>query len=164
MDRVVRAARTGLARVHTWLYRVTRGRIGSRFGHLEQVLLTTTGRRTGRARTTPLAAVADGERLVLVASNWGQSRNPDWYLNLVADPAVVIQRGSRAVPMLATVASAQQRARLWPLVVAAFSVYQSYARRAHREIPLVICEAADGDGVGPGGSGGPGLAARDPDS
>ncbi|HET9658129.1 MAG TPA: nitroreductase family deazaflavin-dependent oxidoreductase [Kineosporiaceae bacterium] len=134
--------RTLLARVHTRIYRWSGGRVGSRFGSLEQILLTTVGRRTGQPRTTPLAAIPEGDALVLVASNWGQGHHPAWLHNLVAQPEVVVQRGPRSQPMQARVADDQERERLWPLVVRANPGFEDYARTAGRTIPVVICEPA----------------------
>jgi deazaflavin-dependent oxidoreductase (nitroreductase family) len=119
------------------------GRVGARFGRLEQILLTTTGRRSGLARTTPLAGIPHGDRLVLVASNWGQEHHPNWFHNLLADPDVVVRRGPREVRMRARVASQTERATLWPVVVEVNPGFEAYARRASRQIPLVICEPAD---------------------
>lgn len=128
---------TGL---HARVYRLTRGRVGSRIGPVENVLLTTTGRRTGRTRTTPLGVLPDGDRLVLVASNGGAPRHPDWYLNLRANPDVTVQRGAAVLRMRARTATRQERDVLWPKVVQRYAGYDRYQRRSTREIPLVICE------------------------
>ena len=130
---------TGL---HARVYRLSGGRIGSRMGSVENVLLTTTGRRTGRTRTTPLGVLPDGDRLVLVASNGGAPRHPDWYLNLSANPEVTVQRGAAVLRMRARTATPQERDVLWPRVVARYAGYARYQRNARREIPLVICEPA----------------------
>lgn len=131
---------TGL---HAAVYRLTRGRVGGRLGAMEQVLLTTTGRRSGAPRTTPLTVLVDGTRLVLIASNGGAPRHPDWYLNLVEDPRVTVQRGAERLALWARTASPDERAALWPRVVALYSGYATYQRRTTREIPLVICVPAD---------------------
>lgn len=128
-----------LSRLHVAIYRLSRGRLGSRLGRLEQVLLTTTGRRSGRPRTVPLVGLDDGERLILVASNGGSPTHPDWYLNLTADPRVEVRRGSLRITMRAVTAEAGERAALWPRVVAAYAGYARYQRRADREIPVVLC-------------------------
>ena len=130
---------TGL---HARVYRLSGGRIGSHLGSVENVLLTTTGRRTGRTRTTPLGVLPDGDRLVLVASNGGAPRHPDWYLNLSANPEVTVRRGSTVLRMRARTATPQERDILWPRVVARYAGYARYQRHATREIPLVICEPA----------------------
>jgi deazaflavin-dependent oxidoreductase (nitroreductase family) len=135
--RFVQRAVTG---AHTAIYRLTNGRIGHRLAATEAVLLTTTGRRSGAARVTPLTATPDGDRLLLVASNGGARRHPDWYLNLVAHPEVEVQRGSVHLAMRARTAAPDERAELWPLVLATYKGYAGYQRRTEREIPVVVCE------------------------
>lgn len=137
---VLRRAQQVFTGAHVWVFRRTGGRIGGRLGPVENVLLTTTGRTSGRRRTTPLTATTDGERVILVASNGGAPRHPDWYLNLVADPEVEVQRGSKVLAMRARTATPEERERLWPAVVRTFKGYDAYQRRTSREIPLVVCE------------------------
>lgn len=134
-----RAARL-VIRGHRAIYRLTRGRVGGRFGHLEQVLLTTTGRTTGAPRTTPLAVTAVGDRLVLVASDGGAERDPGWYRNLVAHPDVVVQRGAVRHPMRARTATGDERAELWSAAVANNPGYAAYQAKTERQIPVVVCE------------------------
>jgi deazaflavin-dependent oxidoreductase (nitroreductase family) len=137
---MMRAGQRFFTGLHTRIYRASHGRIGSHLGPVENVLLTTTGRRTGRMRTTPLGCLPDGDRLVLVASNGGATHHPDWYLNLCADPHVTVQRGAQVRPMLARTATPQERDVLWPRVVQRYAGYARYQAHAPREIPLVICE------------------------
>jgi len=134
-----RAARL-VIRGHRAIYRWTRGRVGGRFGHLEQVLLTTTGRTTGEPRTTPLAVTIAGDRLVLVASDGGADRDPGWYRNLVAHPDVIVQRGAVRHPMRARTAVGDERAELWSAVVANNAGYAAYQTKTDRQIPVVVCE------------------------
>jgi deazaflavin-dependent oxidoreductase (nitroreductase family) len=134
-----RAARLAIS-LHAGVYRLTGGRVGGRLGHLEQVLLTTTGRTTGLARTTPLAVTVAGDQLVLIASNGGAARDPAWYGNLVAHPDVVVQRGPVRLPMRARTAQGDERARLWAAAVAGNPGYAGYQDKTRREIPVVVCE------------------------
>jgi len=128
-------------RLHAAVYRLSGGRIGSRFGTLEQVLLTTTGRRTGRQRTTPLMVTpVDGDRWVLVASWGGSPEHPQWYLNLVAHPDVRVQRGRRTYAMRARTAEGAEREELWRAAVAANPGYATYQERTERQIPVVVLE------------------------
>lgn len=129
-----------VTRAHARLYRLTGGRVGGRFGRLEQILLTTTGRRSGEKRTVPLAVTPVGPSVVLVASDGGAPGHPAWYLNLTAHPEVVVQRGRRAMPMLARVAVGTERERLWAAVVENNPGYARYQERTEREIPVVVCE------------------------
>jgi deazaflavin-dependent oxidoreductase (nitroreductase family) len=105
------------------------------------VELHTVGRKTGRARSTLLTApLVDGDRVVLVASKGGDDHDPDWYRNLVAHPDIELTLAGERRAMRARTASAQEKADMWPRVVAAYKSYGSYQRRTARDIPLVICE------------------------
>ena len=131
-----------VTRAHVHVYRLTGGRVGGRLGHLEQVLLTTTGRRSGAQRTVPLAVTPVGPSVVLVASDGGAAKHPAWDLNLSAQPEVVVQRGRRTVPMLARVAVGAEREMLWAAAVENNPGYARYQVRTAREIPVVVCEPA----------------------
>ena len=138
---ISRRTQTLLTRAHAWVYRHTGGRIGGRLLGMQQVLLTTRGRRSGLPRATPLSAFPLGAgALVLVASDGGRPQHPQWYRNLLADPDVVVQRGRTPVRMRARIATDVERAELWPHVVAAYRGYADYQGRTERQIPLVICE------------------------
>jgi deazaflavin-dependent oxidoreductase (nitroreductase family) len=126
--------------LHARLYRLTNGRIGRHFGRVENILLTTTGRKSGKARITPLTVTVDGERLILVASNGGAPKHPDWYLNLTADPGVTLQRGGTLRQFRARTATAAERPALWAKVLDTYRGYDGYQKRTSREIPLVVCE------------------------
>ena len=77
------------------------------------VLLTTTGRRSGEPRTTPMMFHRDGDRVLVIASNVGAAAHPDWYLNLVADPHVTVEIGDETYPALATPTEGADRERVW---------------------------------------------------
>jgi deazaflavin-dependent oxidoreductase (nitroreductase family) len=130
-----------MSRVHRAIVHLSGGQVlGSALG-MPVVELHTVGRKSGRPRSTMLTApVIDGDRVVLVASKGGDDRDPDWYLNLVAHPEVELTVAGRRRPVRARRASAQEKAELWPKVVAAYRGYGSYQRRTGRDIPLVICE------------------------
>jgi F420H(2)-dependent quinone reductase len=127
-------------RVHNAVYRISKGRLGKRVGKAPVLLLTTTGRKSGEARTKPLFYLADGERFVLVASNAGQDHHPSWFVNLQAKPEAAVEVGDRHVPVTARVADESERNALWPRCVEMFSWYASYQRKTERPIPLVILE------------------------
>ena len=122
---------------HVALYRATGGRIGGRFRGGPVLLLTVTGRRTGRKRTTPLLYIRDGANFVAAASNGGMDWDPAWWLNLQANPVAEVKVGPRVYPVRAERAHAAERARLWPLMNRMFSGYDNYQRRVSREIALV---------------------------
>jgi deazaflavin-dependent oxidoreductase (nitroreductase family) len=130
-----------MSRAHRAIVHLSGGQVlGSAFG-MPVVELHTAGRRSGRPRSTMLTApVVDGDRVVLVASKGGDDRDPDWYRNLVADPGIELTMAGRRRPMRARQASPEEKAELWPQVVAAYPGYASYQRRTERDIPLVICE------------------------
>jgi F420H(2)-dependent quinone reductase len=145
VPRVIRV----VSRMHVWLYRRSRGRlagrwrVGSAFPRGVPVcLLTTRGRRSGQPRTTPLLYLADGERVVVVASQGGLPRHPQWYLNLEANPRVVVQQGGGVREMSARTADDTERARLWPRLVALYRDYDTYQSWTDRTIPVVVCEPA----------------------
>ena len=108
--------------------------------------LTTTGRKTGRAREIRLYAWEDGDRLVIVGSRGGSARNPAWVHNLRAEPRATLQRGKQSDEVRAhEVTGGVERERLWQLVTAAFPLYKSYQRRTTRTIPLFVLEPVTGD-------------------
>lgn len=139
-------------RAHAALYRATGGRLGGRMAGIRQILLTTTGRRSGQPRTIPLAGTPDGDAVVLVASNGGAAHDPAWFLNLVDDPHVTVQRGHEVLPMVARVAEGGERVRLWALVTAANPGYERYRGRTSRTIPVVVCVPDPARGAPPDGS------------
>ncbi len=126
---------------HRAVLRATGGRVlGSAFG-MPVVELRTVGRKSGLPRTTMLTSpVTDGDRVVLVASKGGDDRDPDWYRNLLAHPEVELTMAGQHRLMRARKASPEEKAELWPRVVAAYRGYAGYQRRTRRDIPLVICE------------------------
>jgi deazaflavin-dependent oxidoreductase (nitroreductase family) len=128
--------------VHRVILKATGGRKGWTVANMPALELTTIGRRTGQRRTVLLTSpVQDGSSLVVVASRGGDDQAPSWYLNLCANPAVEVSlQGAPTVRMHARVASAQERARLWPLVVADHANYAEYQTKTQREIPLVLLE------------------------
>ncbi len=136
-----------LVDAHVFLYRATEGRVGGRMGGMSALLLTTTGRRSGRARTIPLTYYEDEGNPVLVASYGGSPRHPAWFLNLRARPEVEVQRGADRRPMRAEIAEAGTRARLWPQITRAHPQYAGYQNRTRREIPLVVLRPIGGSPV-----------------
>ena len=137
------------SRLNTRIYRLSGGKLGSRWrvGSARRkpapvCLLTTTGRKSGQERTVPLLYLRDGHDVVLVASQGGLPKNPAWYYNLRADPAVRIQIGSREIAYTASEADETQRARLWPRLVELYADFDTYAAWTDRTIPVVVCTPA----------------------
>ncbi|MGF1596931.1 MAG: nitroreductase family deazaflavin-dependent oxidoreductase [Acidimicrobiales bacterium] len=121
-------------------FRANGGRCGGRWEGNPMVLLTTTGARTGRERTSPLTYTTDGDRLVLIASRAGDDRNPAWYHNLVANPDVVVELGTERFPARATVAAEPERSRLLGARVALMPRFGEYVEMTDRTIPVVVVE------------------------
>jgi deazaflavin-dependent oxidoreductase (nitroreductase family) len=135
----------GLSKTHLAVYRLSRGRFLSRVVGMPVLLLTTTGRRSGKARTTPLTFFRDGTNLVVIASNGGADRPPDWALNLHHNPRAVVEIGTDKLTVQARTASAEERDRLWVGITATYSGYARYQQKTGRQIPVLIlspdCEA-----------------------
>lgn len=136
-----------MSRANVAAYRATRGRVGGKWRGgsafprgVPVCLLTTTGRKSGKRRTLPLLFMADGERVVLVASQGGLPKNPGWYYNLKAEPRVTVQIRGDVRPMLARPADDAERAELWPRLVALYADFDRYQSWTERQIPVVICE------------------------
>jgi deazaflavin-dependent oxidoreductase (nitroreductase family) len=121
-----------------WLMARRRGRWSvGRFVGVPTLLLTTTGRRSGRARTQPLAYIVDGEAYVVVGSNWGQRHQPAWSANLRAHPDATVSVEGATVPVRAVQATGPDRERLWQRMRAVWPAYQTYQDRASgREIRI----------------------------
>jgi deazaflavin-dependent oxidoreductase (nitroreductase family) len=140
-ERLVDVGSKLMSRLNVWLWRVSGGRLGATFLYGAPVmLLTTTGRKTGQPRTTPLLYLRDGANLVVVASKGGSARHPAWYGNLLAEPAVEVEIGAERGRMRARAADPEERRRLWPRLAAMYPPYDGYQARTAREIPVVILE------------------------
>ena len=124
--------------LHVFLYRLTGGSIGGRFRGAPVLLLTTTGRKTGKQRTTPLLYLADETNLAVVASNGGRDRAPSWWSNLKRNPSVEVQIKRLKRKMTAVQATKEEKGRLWPLLANMYPPYDDYQRRTQREIPIVL--------------------------
>ena len=124
--------------LNTWIYQVSGGRWLGRFPSGAPVcLLTTKGRKSGQRRTVPLLFLADGDDLVVVASQGGAPVDPGWYFNLVADPTAEAQVGRRRFAVAARTVGAEEKATLWPRLVAIYPPYEVYQHRTTRSIPVV---------------------------
>ena len=134
---------TFFSRLHVLLYRASGGRVGARFGKgVPVLLLTTTGRKSGKRRTTPLLYLEDGNRYVVVASVGGAPTHPAWYLNLRSNPSATIRIGSRELAVSAETAAPEERARLWSRATQMYPQYDGYQAKTKREIPVVILTPA----------------------
>ncbi len=129
-------ARTAM-RVMVWLYRRTGGRIGGTVSGAPVLLITTTGRKSGRPWTNPVMYQRDGDGYVVIASNGGSPRHPGWFLNLRRDPEASIQVGREIVQVTAVQASGAERDRLFGLMTKAYKGFADYETKTTRTIPVV---------------------------
>ena len=104
------------------------------------LLLTTTGRRSGAERVSPMMFHPDGDRLLVIASNMGAARHPAWYLNLVDHPKVEVQVKGDRFHAVARTAEGAERGRLWRLMTGIWPDYDVYQQRTARQIPVVVLE------------------------
>jgi F420H(2)-dependent quinone reductase len=137
---LVRSATRYLGALHRLLYRVSGGRVGGRVWDLPVVLLTTTGRRSGKRRTVPLCSFRDGDDVVVIASYGGLDQPPAWWLNLEANPHAELLDGRTRRLVTARNAGPGERERLWAEVTSRAPGYLEYERRTTREIPVVILQ------------------------
>lgn len=137
-----------MARAQVAVFKATNGRIGSnwRIGAgfrkpVPTLLLDHVGRKSGRTFTTPLLYLEDGPDLVIVASQGGLPKNPQWYPNLVASPDTTVRIRKEGVRRVrARTAVGDERAELWPRLVELYADFEKYARWTEREIPVVVLE------------------------
>lgn len=136
-----------MARVQVAVFRLTNGRVGNtwRVGAgwrkpVPTLLLDHVGRRSGTRFTTPLLYLEDGPDLVVVASQGGLPKNPQWYLNLLAHPDTEVHLPREVRRVRARVADPEERAALWPRLVDLYADFEKYARWTDREIPVVVLE------------------------
>jgi deazaflavin-dependent oxidoreductase (nitroreductase family) len=124
---------------HTNRYRETDGEEGHDWAGTTVLLLTTTGRRSGAERTTPLIYQRHGDAFLVVASNGGGDL-PAWFLNLQADPAVTVQVKADHHTARARVATLEEKPELWRIMTATGTPYDDFQAKADRELPVVVLE------------------------
>jgi deazaflavin-dependent oxidoreductase (nitroreductase family) len=127
-----------LGEEHVRRYQETDGEVGYIWNGVPILLLTTTGRKSGQPRTTPLIHARDGDDYLVVASMGGAPQHPQWYLNLVANASAQIQDRSEHIDVTAHTAGEDDKVRLWKIVVAQWPNYDVYQSRTDRVIPLVV--------------------------
>jgi deazaflavin-dependent oxidoreductase (nitroreductase family) len=128
-----------MSRLNTWMYRRNGGEgLGGTFQHAPVALLTTTGRKTGEPRVSPLCYLRDGDRVIVAASRGGSDKTPMWYLNLKANPKVHVEIKKEVLAMTARDATDDERAKYWPQFVDMNPSYADYKTWTDRTIPIVI--------------------------
>jgi deazaflavin-dependent oxidoreductase (nitroreductase family) len=134
-------AETLFGREHVRRYQETAGAVGHIWKRGAKILLlTTSGRKTGRPTTTPLIYERDGDRYVIVASRGGAPKHPGWYLNLSKHPEVEVQVHDEVFHARARTVEGEERERLWRLAARQWPDYDEYVKRTDRRIPVVVLE------------------------
>ena len=123
-------------------FRANAGRVGGSWEGRDLLLLTTTGRKSGRQHTTPMVYTRDGDRLLVYASKGGAPKHPDWYLNLVADPGVVVEVGAERYNATAAPLEGEERDREFAAQVARVPTFGEYQEKTTRVIPVVALQRA----------------------
>ena len=144
-SKLAAALQNVVTRVHSAIYRSSEGVIGGRIANSPVLLLTTTGRRSGKQRTVPLLYLMDGRNVVLVASNGGAINHPTWWLNLQTKSEAWIQIKGIRRRVKAEQASAAEKQRLWPRLTAMYPGYKRYQEITARDIPVVILHFIEED-------------------
>jgi F420H(2)-dependent quinone reductase len=125
-------------KVIVFLYNVSGGRIGGKMGKVPVLLLTTTGRKTGKKRTLPLVYIMDSSAYVITASAGGADKNPGWFFNIRSNPQATIQVKDKHIKVMAEIAGQEKKSELWARLVEVAPNFAGYQKRTSREIPMVI--------------------------
>jgi F420H(2)-dependent quinone reductase len=128
--------------LHRSVYRLTGGKIGGQIVKLPVLLLTTTGRKSGRPRTQPLAYTRAGDGYAVIASKGGAPQHPLWYLNLRANPLAQVTVGRETREIRARDAEGEEREWLWRALADVHPGYDKYAQKTNRRIPVIVLEPA----------------------
>jgi deazaflavin-dependent oxidoreductase (nitroreductase family) len=127
-----------ILKVAVFLYNVSGGRIGGKMGKMPVLLLTTTGRKTGKQRTLPLIYIMEGSAYVITASAGGADRHPGWFFNIRSNPQVVIRVKDTQIKVTAEITGPEKKSELWARLVAVAPNFAGYQKRTSRDIPMVI--------------------------
>jgi deazaflavin-dependent oxidoreductase (nitroreductase family) len=119
-------------------FRANQGKVGGQLANMPVMLLTMTGHKSGRTITKPLVYTKDGDRIVVIASFAGAPNNPAWYNNLVANPVATVEVGNERFQVRATVASGEERQRLFDRQAAQMPIFTDYQKKTSRQIPVVL--------------------------
>jgi deazaflavin-dependent oxidoreductase (nitroreductase family) len=125
---------------HVERYVETDGQEGHDWNGVQTLILTTTGRKSGERRSTPLIYGRDGDDPVVVASKGGADEAPAWYLNLAENPEVEVQVKADRFPARARTATAEEKPELWRMMADIWPQYDDYQEKTDREIPVVVLE------------------------
>jgi deazaflavin-dependent oxidoreductase (nitroreductase family) len=121
-------------------FRANQGKVGGQMAGVPLLLLTTTGHKTGRTLTKPLAYTKDGDRIFVIASFAGSPKNPAWFNNLSTNPAVTVEVGTERFQARARITSGEERDRLFKLQADKMNIFNDYQKKTSRQIPVVVLE------------------------
>ena len=121
-------------------FRANQGQVSGQLAGMPLLLLTTTGAKSGRAITKPLAYTRDGDRIVVIASFAGAPKSPPWYHNLVANPVATVELGNDSFQVRATVTAGEERQRLYDRQAEKMPIFSEYQKKTTRQIPVVVLE------------------------
>ena len=121
-------------------FRQNGGHVTGMFGGAPLVLITTTGAKSGKSRTTPIVYTTDGDNVVIIASKGGAPTSPDWFHNLVANPDVTVELPNETFEARARVAEEPERERLYRAQAALMPNFAEYEKATTRKIPVVVLE------------------------
>ena len=129
-----------ISKIHEYIYRISRGRVGKQLGKVAFLLLTTTGRKSGKKRSVPLTAIPYGANFILVASFGGSPVHPAWLINIRQNPAVHIRVGSIVEQAKASIIETTDTGyeEMWEKAIATYGGYDNYKRATSRHIPIVV--------------------------
>lgn len=127
-------------KLHRWIYKASGGRIGAQLGASKNLLLTTTGRKSGLSRDIAIYYFKIDGKIVIIGSNLGSEKHPAWFLNLKASPEVMVRIGTQVTPMIAREAEGEERQHLWNELISIADDYAEYEQSTERRIPVVVLE------------------------
>jgi deazaflavin-dependent oxidoreductase (nitroreductase family) len=127
-----------VTKIQVAVFRSTNGKLMASMRGMPVLLLTTVGRKTRQARTTPLMYIRDGEAYVITASNNGRDRHPAWFYNLQASPQAQIDLPGKRIQVTATIATPAEKEQLWPILVAQAPFFDGYRKKTSRQIPMLL--------------------------
>ena len=125
------------SKVHQFVYRISKGRVGARLAGIDMVVIHCIGRKSGLGRPTPIACYPYGNNVAVVASNNGADKDPVWWLNLKAHPEVNVQLGRETFRVVAEEIVGQAREDLWPEIVRLNPTQQRHQDHTSRVLPVI---------------------------
>ncbi len=126
--------------INTLVIRLSHGRLGSKLGTQTILILHTIGRKSGQERAIPIAYFDYEDRFLIVASNWGKDKNPDWYLNLKRNPHAKLEINGELISAIAREAQGEEYNRLWKFATERNPPYLDYQKMTPRHIPIMVFE------------------------